>query len=216
MPGPSLRLADQSERPIVERLWLMFRHDLSEFRGQLPNPDGTFSFFIVRGARRTGIGLQTIQELVAQHPGPWEVAFQDDNAPAGHFWRRVASEIATAGRRRCICADRLWLGRSHLAGQRPASIREIPSLSGVNGRRERMGGLLPGGAAVTVPWLAAYPIAVRSVISANSLSAAAGIASCMVALPVCPESSMTMSSAPGQACASSQAVMTPPLRSLRP
>jgi hypothetical protein len=26
----------------VERLWLMFRHDLSEFSGQLPFPDGTF------------------------------------------------------------------------------------------------------------------------------------------------------------------------------
>jgi predicted acetyltransferase len=111
MPGLSLHLADQSERPIAERLWLMFRHDLSEFRGQLPNPDGTFrserlqaassdpdwaayilvkddrpaglalvraltsrtrvlsSFFVVRGGRRTGIGLRAVHELVGKHPG---------------------------------------------------------------------------------------------------------------------------------------------------
>jgi predicted acetyltransferase len=135
MPDLFLRLADQSERSIAERLWLMFRHDLSEFRGELPNPDGTFrserlqaafsdpdwaayilvkndspvglalvrgltsrtrvlsSFFVVRGARRTGIGLRAVQELVTRHPGVWEVAFQDDNPTAVHFWRRVAKEI---------------------------------------------------------------------------------------------------------------------------
>ncbi|MFI9724145.1 GNAT family N-acetyltransferase [Streptomyces sp. NPDC052396] len=130
------RLANNADRPIVERLWLMFSHDLSEFHGQLPNPDGTFrsdrlhtaftdpdwapyllvshghpagfafvralagptrvlnSFFIVRGARRKGIGLQAVQEVVASHPGPWEVAFQDANMAAVRFWRRVATEIA--------------------------------------------------------------------------------------------------------------------------
>jgi predicted acetyltransferase len=114
----------------------MFRHDLSEFRCQLPNPDGTFrserlqaaftdpdwaaylllsgdrpaglaivrglsgskrvlsGFFVVRGARRSGIGLRAVQELAARHPGPWEVAFQDDNVAAVSFWRRAAAEIA--------------------------------------------------------------------------------------------------------------------------
>jgi predicted acetyltransferase len=120
----------------VERLWLMFRHDMSELNDLLPDPDGTFrsdrlrtafadadwapyllmsddrpvglafvrgltgptrvlnSFFIVRGARRRGIGSQAVQEVVARHPGPWEVAFQDANVAAVHFWRRVATEIA--------------------------------------------------------------------------------------------------------------------------
>ena len=138
-PGPALRLATEPDRPIVERLWLMFRHDLSEFSGQLPNPDGTFrservtaaftdpgraaylllndgrpvglalirgltsptrtlnSFFVVRGARRTGIGLRAAVGLVAQYPGPWQVAFQDANLTAVHFWRRVAREIAGTG-----------------------------------------------------------------------------------------------------------------------
>jgi predicted acetyltransferase len=121
----------------VERLWLMFRHDLSEFVGQLPNPDGTFrservesaftdaadwapylflreerpvgfafvrglagpvrvlnSFFVVRAVRRGGVGLRAVRDVVARHPGDWEVAFQDDNAGAVRFWRRVADQLA--------------------------------------------------------------------------------------------------------------------------
>lgn len=131
-----VRAANVADRPIVERLWLMFRHDMSQFHDLLPNPDGTFrsdrlqtaftdpdwasyllmgdvrpvglafvrgltaptrvlnSFFVVRGARRRGIGLQAVQEVVAEHPGRWEVAFQDANVAAVHFWRRVATEIA--------------------------------------------------------------------------------------------------------------------------
>lgn len=29
-------------RPVVEHLWQLYRHDLSEFRGMLPEPDGLF------------------------------------------------------------------------------------------------------------------------------------------------------------------------------
>jgi predicted acetyltransferase len=136
MPDVSVRKADATDRAVLERLWLMFRHDMSEFSGQLPNPDGTFrserlqaaigntdwasyllargerpvgfafvrglesqrrvlnSFFVVRGARRAGIGLRAVQDVVTRYPGGWEVAFQDENAAAVHFWRRVATEIA--------------------------------------------------------------------------------------------------------------------------
>jgi predicted acetyltransferase len=137
MPAVPVRLATSDDRPVLERLWLMFRHDMSEFRGVLPRPDGTFrserlltafddadwepyllvsneypaglalvrgltgqtrilsSFFVVRGARRAGLGLRAVQDLVARHPGRWEVAFQDaDAAAAASFWRRVATEIA--------------------------------------------------------------------------------------------------------------------------
>ncbi|WP_405687424.1 GNAT family N-acetyltransferase [Streptomyces sp. NBC_00057] len=136
MSDVSVRLADTSDRPVLERLWLMFRHDMSEFGGVLPNPDGTFrsdrlhaaftkadwapylvtsgespvglafvrsltaptrvlsSFFVVRAVRRTGIGLRAVQEVVAKHPGPWQVAFQEGNVAAVQFWRRVATEIA--------------------------------------------------------------------------------------------------------------------------
>lgn len=136
----SVRPASAADRPMVERLWLMFRHDMSEFGGQLPNPDGTFrserlaaafddrnwacyvftrpedrplgfaivrglagpvrvlsSFFVVRSMRRAGVGLQAAGAIVAEHPGPWEVAFQDANAAAVRFWRRVAKEFADSG-----------------------------------------------------------------------------------------------------------------------
>lgn len=139
MADVSVRLADVSDRPILERLWLLFRHDMSEFSGELPHPDGTFrnnrlqaaftetgwapyllttgenpvglafvrgltgptrvlsSFFVVRGVRRTGIGLRAIRQVVAKHPGPWEVAFQAENVAAVRFWRRVATEVAGEG-----------------------------------------------------------------------------------------------------------------------
>ncbi|MFC4120965.1 GNAT family N-acetyltransferase [Nonomuraea zeae] len=132
----SVRPATAGDRAAVERLWLMFRHDLSELDGVLPNPDATFrsdrlhsafedadwaayllvsgvspvglafvrslsgparvlnSFFVVRGARRSGIGLRAVQDVIARHPGRWEVAFQDENGPAVAFWRRVATEVA--------------------------------------------------------------------------------------------------------------------------
>ncbi|MFJ7199921.1 MULTISPECIES: GNAT family N-acetyltransferase [unclassified Streptomyces] len=135
MTDVSVRLADPADRPILERLWLLFQHDMSEFSGVLPDPDGTFrsdrlhaaltradwapylltvdgspvglalvrgladptrvlsSFFVVRGVRRTGIGLCAVREVVAKHPGPWEVAFQQGNASAVAFWRRVATEV---------------------------------------------------------------------------------------------------------------------------
>ncbi|MER6065741.1 GNAT family N-acetyltransferase [Streptomyces sp. NPDC001792] len=38
----TVRPASAEDRPTVERLWLMFRHDLSAFRCVLPAPDGTF------------------------------------------------------------------------------------------------------------------------------------------------------------------------------
>ena len=137
MPTISVRRATAADRPMVERLWLMFRHDMSEFGGQLPNTDGTFraerlvaafedqgwagyvfagpedrpagfaivrglagpvrilnSFFVVRSMRRAGVGLQAVGAIVAGHPGTWEVAFQDANAAAVRFWRRVATTFA--------------------------------------------------------------------------------------------------------------------------
>ncbi|MEU1020659.1 GNAT family N-acetyltransferase [Streptomyces sp. NPDC005904] len=136
MPEVAVRLADTADRPLVQRLWLMFRHDMSEFDEALPDADGTFhaerphvvltdpdwaaylltldarpaglafvrgltgpkrvlnSFFVVRGARRAGIGLRAVPQVMARHPDPWEIAFQDANAGAVHFWRRVAREVA--------------------------------------------------------------------------------------------------------------------------
>lgn len=52
------------------------------------------SFFVVRGARRAGVGLRAVREVVRRHPGAWEIPFQDADAGAGAFWRRVAEDLA--------------------------------------------------------------------------------------------------------------------------
>ena len=128
--------ADPVDRAALERMWLMFVHDMSEFDGRLPNPDGSFrsewlrsaledenwaaylalvgdrpagfafvraleqptrvlnSFFIVRGARRSGYGMQFVKQVLAAHPGPVEIPFQERNVQGARFWRRVAAEVA--------------------------------------------------------------------------------------------------------------------------
>ncbi|WP_344117434.1 GNAT family N-acetyltransferase [Streptomyces blastmyceticus] len=40
----TVREADHGLRPVVERLAQLERHDLSEFRGYVPGPDGAFAF----------------------------------------------------------------------------------------------------------------------------------------------------------------------------
>lgn len=42
MSAVILRTVTPRDRATLDRLWLMFRHDLSEFRRVLPAPDGTF------------------------------------------------------------------------------------------------------------------------------------------------------------------------------
>ncbi|WP_040420394.1 GNAT family N-acetyltransferase [Actinopolymorpha alba] len=39
----SLHPVTPETRPVLERLWQLYRHDLSEFRGMMPDADGTFS-----------------------------------------------------------------------------------------------------------------------------------------------------------------------------
>jgi predicted acetyltransferase len=135
----TIRPTTTADRPVLERLWLLFRHDMSEVTGALPDPTGQFrrerldatftdpgrggllahlepdgappspvgfalvrgldgptrvlgSFFVVRGARRTGIGRELAAHVLASFPGRWEIAFQDTNPPAVRFWRAVATD----------------------------------------------------------------------------------------------------------------------------
>ncbi len=150
-----VRPATLHDRPAVERLWLMFRHDMSEYQGGLPAADGTFrgervaaaftgdgwapylltcgdrlagfafvrgldgpvrvlnSFFVVRGARRGGVGLRAVQEVLRRHPGRWEVAFQRDNTGGAAFWHRVAEKVAPGEWSR---TERAVPGRPELPG----------------------------------------------------------------------------------------------------
>ncbi|MEL7974718.1 GNAT family N-acetyltransferase [Isoptericola sp. F-RaC21] len=41
-PQPFVRRAVPADRDALERLWLLFRHDLSAVTGELPRPDGRF------------------------------------------------------------------------------------------------------------------------------------------------------------------------------
>jgi GNAT superfamily N-acetyltransferase len=42
--------------------------------------------------RREGVGRKLALDVIRRHEGPWAVAFQHDNGPAGEFWRCVADE----------------------------------------------------------------------------------------------------------------------------
>jgi len=128
-----LRRAGPADRPVMARLWQLYLHDLSEFRGLMPGADGRYpehrmvafftdpdraahlvrvgdapagfvlvrglqgtarvmgEFFVVRAARRRGVGHVAARAALAGFPGPWEIPFQEANAGAARFWRRVAT-----------------------------------------------------------------------------------------------------------------------------
>ncbi|MFT2816122.1 GNAT family N-acetyltransferase [Leifsonia sp. A12D58] len=50
------------------------------------------SFFIVHGARRSGVGRAAVRHITSLQPGTWSVAFQDSNTVASRFWSTVAAE----------------------------------------------------------------------------------------------------------------------------
>ena len=133
---PELRIVTEEDLPLVERLWQLYSHDMSEVRGTLPNGEGMFKagrlpgyfgnpdargylivqrdapvgfafvaglsggtktigdFFVVRAARRKRIGYDAVREVLARHPGRWEIGFQAENRGAPEFWRRVATDVA--------------------------------------------------------------------------------------------------------------------------
>lgn len=129
-------ITGSQQRLVASRLWQLYRHDLSEFRGTMPGADGLFSpgrlpdfldgagrcsylirsgpapagfalvrglaggpavmgeFFVVRAARRQRVGYSAAMRVLSLHPGPWEIAFQEENPGAARFWRRVAADVA--------------------------------------------------------------------------------------------------------------------------
>ncbi len=132
----TVELVSHESRPILENMLQLYLHDLSEFRGSVPDQHGRFGsdnryasyftssdrcayvvrhlnqpsgfalvrglterrrvvggFFIVRSLRRHGLGRDAVLALLQRHPGPWEIAFQEENPRAATFWRSVASEL---------------------------------------------------------------------------------------------------------------------------
>jgi predicted acetyltransferase len=137
-PVPLLRTLTDGDRPVVERLWQLYSHDMSEVRGTMPNKGGLYKpgrlpgyfddpdrrgyliscndapagfafvqgvadgtrmigdFFVVRAARRQGVGYRVVKQLFERYPGNWEIGFQAENAGATEFWRRVVSDTVGA------------------------------------------------------------------------------------------------------------------------
>lgn len=136
--GVELREVTGETRPVLERLWQLYLHDLSEFRDSHPNEEGLFKtarldaflepsgdrrayllaregrpvgfvlvggldsglhrvdeFFVVRSARRSGVGREAAAAAFARHPGRWAIGFQNENPQAARFWRRLAAELGT-------------------------------------------------------------------------------------------------------------------------
>lgn len=136
LPTPILiRPATCADRPLLERLWLLFRHDMSAVTPTLPNPDGSFrserleaalsesgwqawllmlgdrpggfaivrgldqpvrvlnSFFVVAGARGHRLGFDFARAVLQEHPGRWDIAYQDRNAVAVGLWPAVAGSL---------------------------------------------------------------------------------------------------------------------------
>lgn len=52
-----------------------------------------FAFFVLRGLRRTGVGSLAAAQLIAESPGRWAIAFQEDNVAAAAFWRRLVRDL---------------------------------------------------------------------------------------------------------------------------
>jgi predicted acetyltransferase len=137
MPATTLTPVTETTRPVIERLWQLYLHDLSEFRDTMPDEHGSFKagrlpgylvddddhgayligsegklagfvllrglvhqprtigeFFVLRGVRRRRVGHEAAVTALREHPGAWEIAFQEENPGAARFWRRVATDVA--------------------------------------------------------------------------------------------------------------------------
>ena len=53
-------------------------------------------FFVVRGARRCGVGADAARALFQRFPGSWEIRVRDSNAAARQFWLHVSANRLSA------------------------------------------------------------------------------------------------------------------------
>ena len=173
----SLHLMTGADRPVAERLWQLYAHDMSQFRGTFPADSGEYKagrlptffedpdrcgylvrtddrlagfafvrgvleeprvmgeFFVVRAARRHGVGHAAASAVLREHPGRWEIPFQEENPGAARFWRQVATKtVGEASQPR--------------SGVRCRTSRRSPTTSGCcctpDKRLRRGGGSRPG------------------------------------------------------------------------
>lgn len=92
--------------------YLALAHDLADHDGTPlgPRPVGfalvggvdappahMLEFFVVRSVRRRGVGYDLARRVLDHHPGPWQIAFQEENPGAARFWRRLVADVAGEG-----------------------------------------------------------------------------------------------------------------------
>lgn len=67
-------------------------------------------FFVMRKYRRSGIGRIAFQQLMARHPGRWEIRVEYENTAGLAFWPVVIDEL-TGGNYQCIKPEpTVWEG----------------------------------------------------------------------------------------------------------
>jgi predicted acetyltransferase len=99
-----------------DRTALLVRHGASAvgfvlLRGLTAGQAVLGEFFVVRAVRRRGVGYHVATDVMRRSPGPWVVAFQEENPRAARFWRRIATDLAgdTWTEQRIPVPEKPWL-----------------------------------------------------------------------------------------------------------
>jgi predicted acetyltransferase len=67
-------------------------------------------FFVMRKYRRRGIGRVAFRQLVARHPGAWEVRVAQENSKGRAFWPIVIEEVTGGDYQRMVLESSVWDG----------------------------------------------------------------------------------------------------------
>jgi predicted acetyltransferase len=68
-------------------------------------------FWVARKHRRGGVGAEALRQILALHPGRWEVAVAERNTPAQAFWpRAIAAAPNVTGTERMEGDGEHWTG----------------------------------------------------------------------------------------------------------
>ena len=82
-------------------------------RSRLTGVEGIFDmaeFFVVRGARRGGVGRAAACAIFDRFPGRWEIRQRPDNRDATAFWRRVVDRYTDGRYEEHVWNDARWVG----------------------------------------------------------------------------------------------------------
>lgn len=98
---PSLELLRSSDQALVENLWQCYQHDLSEFRGSLPGPDGRYK----NSRIATYLNSPDRSAYLISVEGPPPASSWSENTT-----RAVASWASSSWSGRCV--DKAWVAPS--------------------------------------------------------------------------------------------------------